>query len=303
MPTSNYSAITIGGPCKLTIGGVPIYSEGNVTITPKPVYRDLPASLTSKDDQVLVSLTYEIDFTPKSIWTSTWRGVLLPSALTNFAVGGAALIGANNPSLVVLGADGEQWTFTRAALTKMPTVFCGLGKSVYGPATFTAFLGSGNALTDAAAFVAVATGQTWSQSDFPTGHQEAEATAAWGSVTGFTSIFGQEGFELSHDLELADVKQGNILVDKRIVGYRGMIAAKPEGPTTAQIAAQFPGVIGSRLSANAADFVVTASGMSMTLKSAMPNKMKYNFDLKLLRHDELAFVTALNTPGTRLVFS
>lgn len=305
MPTSNYSAITIGGPCKLLCGAgaTPIYSEGNVTITPKPVYRDLPSSLTTKDDQVLIGLTYEIDFTPKSVWNSTFRGVLLPAALTNFTVGGAALIGASNPALVILGADGEQWTFTRAALTKMPTVFCGLGKSVYGPAQFTSFLGSGKALTDADAFVAIATGQAWSQADFPTGHQEAEATAAWGAITGFTALFGQEGFELSHELELADVKQGNILVDKRIVGYRGMIGVKPEGPTTVQLAGQFPGVIGTRLSASQADLVVTASGMSMTLKSCTPNKMKYNFDHKLLRHDELAFVTALTAPAARLAFS
>jgi hypothetical protein len=78
---------------------------------------------------------------------------------------------------------------------------------------------------------------------------------------------------------------------------------KPEGPTTAQLAGQFPGVIGSRLSAGAADLVVTGSGISGTLKSAMPYRGKFNFDNKLLRHDEFAFVTALTTPGTRLAFS
>ena len=302
MPTSDFSKITIGGPCKITDVATVIYTEGNVTITPKPVYREIPSSLTTKDDQILIGLTYEIDYTPKSIWNSSYRGVLLPTAYTNFATGGARLIGAANRAVTIIGADGEQHLFTRAAVTKMPNVFFGLGKSVYGAAQHTAFLGNGNALTDADAFVVVSTGATWDQSDFPIGHQEAECTAAW-TGTGFTSIFAQEGFELQHEVDWADVKQGNIVVDKRIVGYRGMMVFKPEGPSTVQLVGAFPGNIGTRLSAGAADFVVTGSGITGTLKSAMPYRGKYNFDNKMLRHDEFAFVTALATPGTRLAFT
>lgn len=303
MPTSDFSKITVGGPCKITDVSTVIYTEGNVTITPKPVYRDIPSSLTTKDDQILIGLTYEIDYTPKSIWSSGYRGVLLPSALTNFTAGGSRLIGAANRAVTILGADGEQHVFTRAALTKMPNVFFGLGKSVYSAAQHTAYLGHGKALTDADAFVVQSTGVAWDQSDFPTGHQEAECQATWGSVTGFAGMFAQEGFELQHELEMVDIKQGNIIVDKRIVGYRGMMVFKPEGPTTAQLIGQFPGAIGTRLSAGAADLVVTGTGISGTLKSCMPYRGKYNFDNKLLRHDEVAFVTALTAPGTRLAFA
>jgi len=304
MPTTDFSKITVGGPCKITDVSQVIYTEGNVTITPKPVYRDIPSSLTTKDDQILIGLTYEIDYTPKSIWSAGYRSSLLPSAYTNFSTGGARIIGAANRAVTILGADGEQHVFTRAALTKMPNVFFGLGKSLYGPAQHTAFLGSGKALTDADAFVVQTTGASWDQSDFPTGHQEAECQATWGApVTGFGSMFAQEGFELQHEMEWADVKQGNILVDKRITGYRGMMVFKPEGPTTAQLIGQFPGVIGTRLSATAADLVVTGSGISGTLKSCTPFRGKYNFDHKLLRHDEFAFVTALATPGARLALS
>ena len=303
MPTSDFSKITVGGPCKITDVSQVIYTEGNVTIAPKPVYRDIPSSLTTKDDQILIGLTYEIDYTPKSIWDSGTRGVLVPAALTNFTAGGARLIGAANRAVTILGADGEQHVFTRAALTKMPNVFFGLGKSVYSAAQHTAFLGNGKALSDADAFVVQTSSVAWSQSDFPTGHQEAECQATWGAVTSFAGMFAQEGFELQHELEMADVKQGNILVDKRIVGYRGMVVFKPEGPTTAQIIGAFPGQIGSRLSASAADLVITGTGISGTLKGAMPFRGKYNFDNKLLRHDEFAFVTALATPGARLAFA
>lgn len=302
MPTSDFSKITVGGPCKITDVAQVIYSEGNVTITPKPVYRDIPSSLTTKDDQILIGLTYEIDFTPKSIWNSGFRSSLLPSAYTNFTAGGARIIGAANRAVTILGSDGEQHVFTRAALTKMPNVFFGLGKSLYSAAQYTAFLGNGKALTDADAFVVQTSGVAWDQSDFPTGHQETECTAAW-TGTGFTTMFAQEGFELQHEMDWVDVKQGNIVVDKRIAGYRGMIVFKPEGPTTAQLIGQFPGVIGTRLSAGASDLVITGSGISGTLKSAMPFRGKFNFDNKLLRHDEFAFVSSLATPGTRLAFA
>lgn len=304
MPTSNFSQITVGGPCKILDPlGNTIYSEGNVTITPKPKYRDVPSSLTTKDDQILIDLWYEIDFTPKSVWSASYRASLIPNAYTNFVTGGGRMIGAVNQGMTVLGADGEQWLFKRACLTKMSNVYFGLGKSVYSAAQYTAYLGQGNALTDANAFVVQSTGNAWSQADFPTAHQEAECQATWGTATGYNGMFAQEGFELQHELETADVKQGNITVDKRIVGYRGMVVFKPEGPTTAQLVGQFPGVIGTRLSAGGQNLVITGAGISGTLYGAMPFRGKFNFDLKLLRHDEFAFVTAINQPGTRLTFS
>src|SRR5579872_7519467 len=106
MPTSNFSQITVGGPCKITdpLGNV-IYSEGPVTLTPKPKYRDVPSSLTTKDDQILVDLQYEIDFTPNSIWNSSYRASLLPAAQTNFTAGGARLIGATSAPLTILAQD------------------------------------------------------------------------------------------------------------------------------------------------------------------------------------------------------
>lgn len=304
MPTSNFSQITLGGPCKILdpLGNV-LYSEGPVSITPKPKYRDLVSSSSSRDDQVLVDLHYEVDFTPGSIWSAAYRASLLPAAYTNFSAGGLRMIGNANAAMTVIAQDGEQWVFTRACLTKMPNVFFGLGKSLYSAVTYTAFLGNGNNLTDPNAFVLQTTGAAWTQADFPTGHQEAECQASWGAVAGYAAMFAQEGFELQHELDTADVKQGNITIDKRIAGYRGMIVFKPEGPTTAQLVAAFPGAIGTRLSTAAANLTITGAGITGTLLSCMPYRGKFNFDNKLLRHDEFAFVTALTQPGPRLQFS
>ena len=108
------------------------------------------------------------------------------------------------------------------------------------------------------------------------------------------------------------VKQGNITVDMKVSKYRAMAAFKPQGPTSAQLLSALvstgngtTGGIGSRLSANAADFVITAadSSLTCTVKNAALNKGAYVFDSKANRHGEWGMITALTTPGSRLVLA
>ena len=309
--TINLSQITIGGPCKLVdpSSSSAIYFERDVKITPKPVWRDIPSSVAGDgDDQVLVDLTYEITGTPKAVWTSDCRATLLPSTLHGFSVTGASLIGAANRSVSIVGADGAGFTFTRAILTKMPEVYLGLGGSLYGAATWTAFIGNGNALTDTNAFYATNT-TAWAQTDYPTTLEEELCTAAWGSVSGFSNIFAEQGFKLTHELKLNPVKQGNITVDMRVAGYRGMFSFLPQQPTTAQLLTALAyqgsgGGIGTRRSSNAANLVVTGlSGASITLNNSAPKTGEFVFDNKLNRHGQFAFISALSAPGARLAFS
>jgi len=92
-------------------------------------------------------------------------------------------------------------------------------------------------------------------------------TAAWGAVTGFTAMFAEEGFQLSHELKLDEVKQGNVTVDHKVNGYRGMVDFLPQQPTTTQLLTALKlqgsgGGIGIRRSSNKADLVVAGSGIS-----------------------------------------
>ncbi len=302
MPTQDYSTIVIGGPCKITDGAAVFYTEGDAVLEPQPTWRQIPSSVAGEQDAVLVDMHYKLSFVPKPIWNSTLRGVLLPDAMTNFVTTGTRLIGAANRSVVVLGSDGEQYTLTRAILTKMPDLYLGLGASIYGGVEYTAFLGQAKQFSDATAFFTAAVAQAWSQADFPTGHQEAECTSAWGAISGWTAMFAEEGFKLTHESKLEPVKQGNVVIDYKVTGYRAMIAFKPQQPTSAQIVANFA-IIGGRLSGGAADFVVTGSGITATVKSAALNRGQFHFDNKLNRHGEWGMITALTVPGTRLVFT
>lgn len=303
MPASAYSQITIGGPCKITDGSAVIYTEGPCKLTPKLTYRDIESSVSGPEDKTLVDLVWTLSFTPFSVFTTTVAGVLVPTAYTNFTTAGARLIGAANRSVTVLGADGDQYALTRAIVTKPPEMYLGLGKSLWGPTEYTAYLGNGNNFSDAAAFFTYTTGNSWSQTDFPSSHQEAECTLAWGSVTGWDTVFAEEGFTLSHELGLTPVKQGNVTVDHKVTGYRAMVKFIPQEPTSAQLLSGLAPVIGTRISANAAAAVVTGTGISVTLANAALYTGEYVFDSKLNRHGEWGMITALTAPGTRLTLA
>ena len=303
MPISqNYSSITIGGPCKVTIGSTVFYTEGNAQLEPVFNLRDIPSSAGGEQDKIATDLHWKLSFTPKSVYSATIAGVLIPSSYTNFTVAGGRMIGAANVAVTVLGADGDQYVLTRAGVTKMPDVWFGLGKSIWGPVEVTAYLGTGDTFAGATSYFTYTTGVSWSQSDFPTGHQEAECTLAWGSVTGWDTVFAEDGFQLTHELKTEPIKQGNVVIDQKILSYRAMLKFKPQEPTSAQLLAALP-TVGVRLSANANNAVLTGAGITFTGANMALYTGHYNFDNKLNRHGEWGLITSLTTPGTRLTFA
>lgn len=303
MPALTEGQITIGGPCKINDPNGVIYTEGDVVLTPKFKYRGVPSAVLGEQDDVLVDAWWEVEFTPKSVWTAPYRAVLLPTAFYNYAGAGAPLIGPANRTVNIWGADGNGFDLTRAIITEMPAVYCGLGKSVYDKCKMTAFLGNGSALTDANAFM-VPNSTAWSQADYPTTHQEQLASLAWGAVTGWDTVYGEDGFKLTHEFKTSDLKMGGITIDKKIQSYRGMLSFMPQEPTTAQLLTALNPVIGSRRSSTANTAVVTETGMSVTLYSAAVRQLAFHFDSKMNRHGELQLVTAMTGASTtRLAFA
>jgi hypothetical protein len=127
-------------------------------------------------------------------------------------------------------------------------------------------------------------------------------------VSGWDTVFAEDGFALSHEFGTSPVKQGNMTVDYRIQKYRAMMSFLPEQPTTTQLLAALgfqggSGGVGMRRSANAADFVVAGTGFSLTVKSAGLNKGLFVFDSKANRPGEFGMITAQTQPGTRLVLA
>ncbi len=300
------SLINIGGPCKVTDVSSVIYFEDDVQLIPNPVYRDVANNICAPDDGTLVDMTWTLRGRPKAIWNSTYRAALLPTTYTNMTAGGGRIIGAANRAVTILGADGEQFILNRAAVTKMPDLYLGLGQPLYSDMEWTGFIKTAAALTDADAFITQTTGASWSQADYPTGNQEALCTAAWGAITGWTTLYAEEGFKITHELKLSPVKQGNITVDQRLVGYRAAAMFTPQQPTSAQLITSLAQQntskgIGTRQSATAADLVITDGTLSVTVKNAAVNKGNFMFSNKKNRPGEWGFISSVTSPGSRLV--
>jgi hypothetical protein len=308
MPAVDLSLITIGGPCKITDGSSVIYTEDAVTLEPELATRPIPSSIGGEDDEVITDLVWKVKFKPKSVWSSGFRAALLPTALFNWTYSGQRLVGNADRNVTILGADGEQFLLHRAKVTKMPDLFLGLGESLYGECEYTAFIQNGATPADVDAFYTQTTGEIWSQADYPTGHQETLCSAALGSVTGWTSVFAEQGFKLSHDLKLEPIKQGNITVDMKVKGYRATVSFKPQGPSTAQILTQLGAQgasagIGTRLSARAQNLVITGTGISVTAHGVALQKAPFLFDATENRHGEITLITSLTAPGDRLTLA
>lgn len=320
-PSLDLTKIVIGGPCKVTDGATVFYTEGDARLEAQPVWRNIPAALAGEEDSVLVDLTWKLTFVPKSYYN--YNPVLIPATAPNYnyvnwTVSGGRIFGTvpGNRQVTLLGSDGQQYQFTRAILTRMPDVYLGLGRSMWGPVEYTAFIGYQNALADATAFWTSSSGNSWSQADYAAisaAHQESLFTGAWGAVAGFTSVFAEEGFQITHEFRTEPVKQGNVTVDMKILTYRAMVAFKPQQPSEANLlaASQFgagSGLgIGTRLTsgalANAHDFVMTDGNVTVTAKSVALNRGQFFFDNRLNRLGEWGLITALTTPGSRLIFA
>ena len=312
---STYASIDVGGPCKIKDNNLYYYFENGVKITPQPIWRALPSTLGGESDDNLVDLTYKISGTPKSVWKATtpqavsYAAAFLPTALTNFTYTGVPLLGATNNVVNIISTNAKGFDFKRCVLTKMPTVYYGLGKPLWGEVEWTGFWQNGFALNDAAAFYAENT-TAWAQTDYPVDHQEQIAQLIWGAVSGWTSVFAEEGFSHTHESKLQPVKQGNVTVDMKVLGYRAMLAFKPQQPTTTQLLAALAlqgagGGIGTRRSANANDAVISLDGSTafITLKAMGLRTGVFEFDNKLNRHGDFTLVTAQQTPGNRIVIA
>ena len=313
MPALNLNSINVGGPCKINDNGTAIYFEDGVKLTPTPSWRKIPSDVGGDLDDVLVDLVWKITGRPKAVWNAAYRGALLPAAYTNWSVAGARLCGPANRTVSIIGSDSNGFDFQRACLTKMPGVFLGLGSPLYEEVEYTAFIGNGSQVTDANAFYQV-NNTTWTQNDYPLTHQEALCTGAWANTQDWDTVFAEVGFKLTHELQTAPVKQGNITVDHRITGYRAMIAFIPQEPSVNDLLAALAlqGIngaqagsygIGTRRSATSNDFTASGPGISVTVKSAGVNHGVFQFDHKLNRLGEIGMITALAAPGTRLVLA
>jgi hypothetical protein len=218
------------------------------------------------------------------------------------AAAGTTYPGSSDVACAWNSNNGDVVTLTSALIGKMPDLELGVDGPVLGRMEIWGVLGNGDNAGTANSYYTLQTGQSYSNPAVPgtavLGRQEF--TAAWGSISGFTSFQAQDKWTVSHELKLEPVTiQGRTRAFK-LASYRVLAKCKPLGPTMAQIDAalyaQGTGAAGGyRLSTNAANLIITgSSSMTVTLGNAALKTAGYVFGGKPLRLGELGWVSTLN---------
>jgi len=214
---------------------------------------------------------------------------------------GTSYPGSSDKTCAWNSNNGDVMTLTSALIGKMPDLELGVDGPVLGRMEIWGIIGNGDSASTANSYYTLQSGQSYSNPTVPgtavLGWQEF--TAAWGSVSGFTSFQAQEKWTISHELKLEPVTIQSRTRAFRLGSYRVMAKCKPLGPTMAQIDAalyaQGSGAAeGARLSTNAANLIITgSSSMTVTLGNAALKTAGYVFGGKPLRLGEVGWVSTL----------
>lgn len=304
----------IGGPAKIVRGAVTLFSEDDFRIEPKPAMQDVNSSVHGRVDATQDDVVYEVSFTPVGVWA--YIAALFPyigngTAGTESVRGYRVMTDADVP-LVITGKEGGIYTLKAAAVTKMPDILLGPTKSLFGPVTFQGVVGNGLEPEAADSFMSIGSG-AYSDATFdPTAIKRQRYAAAWSGVTGFTAFQAQDFWTVQSELQLQPVKVQGYTRDLKIDSIKFMAKCIPVGPTSAQIETALKaqgtgGAEGRRLSASAADLVITGSGVSVTLKNCNLKTAGHVFGGVPLRNGELGWETTIafsaGVPACQLVLA
>lgn len=288
------------GPAKVVRSGTTLFTADDFQINPRISWQDKRTSMHGIVDASKDDVTVECTFTPAGIWS--YRTVLFPYLGTTTpgsekSRGYRIFTGSDTP-LAITSFDGSLYTLKAAAVTKMPDIILGPEASLFGPVTFTGVVQDATEPEASDSIYSIGSA-SYSDATFdPTALVKQRYAAAWSGKTGFTAFQAQTAWTIQSALTVQPVRVQGYTREMTIDSMKFMAKCIPVGPTGAQIdaalAAQGSGATeGSRLSAGAADLVISGSGISVTLKNAALREAGYVFGGTPLRNGELGWETTI----------
>lgn len=291
----------IVGPARCLLNSVPFFTLGDFGIIPDmQTFRVQPDGFSQGDERIQ-DVPIKIDLTPDGRINSSILAEFFPYANV---VPGASAYGSSDKAFVAHGADAALATVLAVAVTKMPTVTFSHKKTLFGQLGLTGLLSNNMApATASSRMTYAATGGTLTDAAFSLAAIKTQLyTAAWGAVTGFTSLYTENGFEFIPEVDLWDQHVDGLgVVDKRVQEVRCMVKFVPYGPTAVQILANsnIQGTgngLGSSLGATVNALTITGADgiVYLTIPNAAVKGAGFKFGKTTLRNGEMAFVGILN---------
>jgi hypothetical protein len=287
-----------GGPAYAAFNNKNIQFASDSSVETALVTDVVETSLYGSVDEIYRDLIVKASGTPL-FYDPAQNATLFPYLS---AIIGTTYPGASDVPCSWISSNGDNVVLTSALVGKMPDLELGVTGAVLGPMEIWGIVANADDPTGANSYYTFSTGNTYSNPAVPStavlGRQEF--TAAWGSVSGFSSFQAQHKWTITHELKLEPVQIQGRTRAFRLASYRAMAKCKPLGPSLSQIDgaiyAQGTGAAGGRrLSTNAANLVIAGSNsMTVTLGNAALKTAGYVFGGKPLRYGELGWVSTLN---------
>lgn len=259
--------------------------KGKITVALRWSADNISDSLKGAFSKVVTNRWVEATFTPLYYDATDTTATLFPyiSLLAAATPPGFQIFTTSDVPWKFVGENGVTITFKAAAVTTMPSIFCGVQKDMLGQVTVTGVNATGTDPTSSSSFYAIQTAQSFTYPAIPStaylGRQKW--TAVYGADTDWSSFSALAGFSISHELGLKWITDNGQNIGALITGYRPMCDFIPMGPTIAEIVGEMAfsgtgGVGGSvvpgqgqRYDANSADLVISGAITStVTLKNA-----------------------------------
>ena len=279
-------ATIIRGPAKVTFGGETFWSKGDITLKPTVSRFEVGTSRWGNVDERFSNKSIVVSFEPSGRFDAGLVAVLWPYPTVDI---GASIFGASDTPLVVHTVAGQKVTVHNAALTSMPSINLGVGKTIQGDVEFTGLLVNNADPSDANSYYTSAAiaydGDTgFTVADIPT----LAYASAWGVTTPFDSFNTEDGWTIDFDLTMRpELVDGLGTVDMTLQELQVSATGIPVGPTVEDMLAK-QGInataLGSSVQANSDNLIISATGVYMAVYNAavVENDIGYSNDRKTI---------------------
>jgi hypothetical protein len=306
------------GPGAVVIGTVfstsalTLYSSDDIKITEVIDTDPKDTSAYGKVGEISKERKVEVTFTPTQETFANILTTLWPYAAKKI---GDEIFPQIDVPLTVIGLDGTARSYSAMALTKIPSLHCGMGKTLYGSVTFTC-LGAGDGAWNTANSLVNLTGKVFSTSVRPldpTKMLYGPAVGAWG-LTPWNAFSTVEGFDIDFNLGLEPKMNDQYGIQNYMISSFDVTCKfAPCGITEANIAAKFITQGAASVAQRGGDIAAMGSGadlvitmgttpllLTSTIKGAAIKHVDYAYSRKGTRIPVIEMIATRNTFGGAL---
>lgn len=286
----------IQGPAKITWNSLTYFSAGDITVTARERFIDIPTTIHGKAGEVFASVVFEITFQPDGQKPSAWTQ-FYPYNPSNV---GDSIFG--NGALTIQTKDGRSIVYEEAGVARMPQLRLSPKQTLFGDMTFFA-IGQTDGLATDADFLKTVSAVAYSDAahtpdDIVTGIY----SAAYG-LSPYADMSALDGFIVEPTVQLAEVEaddpgMANIYVSSYYCVARFIPANLTEAQVDTMTATQGASatIPGTRLG-SATDLVITpdagVSGPTVTLAKVLPKRIGSVHNVGRHQHQPVEFAPKL----------